>query len=135
QGQPFKLVTDRQGALGIEAGDVMLLSWRRVVTLRKWLKRSLKRLGNKVNLLVDEGDELCNYHSQQTQAMLAVFRRAKRKLVMTGTATRNTPRDLYPNLELLYNNATLMLCTAETLQVENKKGELEERSNEHYLLP
>lgn len=135
QGQPFKLVTDRQGALGIEAGDVVLLSWRRVVTLRKWLKRSLKRLGNKVNLLVDEGDELCNYHSQQTQAMLAVFRRAKRKLVMTGTATRNTPRDLYPNLELLYNNATLMLCTAETLQMENKKGELEERSNEHYLLP
>lgn len=135
QGQAFKVITTRDAALSISEGDVVLLSWRRVVTLRRWLKRTLKRLNQDVNLVVDEADELCNYHSQQTQAMLAVFRRARRKLVMTGTATRNTPRDIYSGLELLYNNGTLMLCTAETLHAENKKGELEERINDHFLLP
>lgn len=99
----------------IKPGQIVLLSYDRLITLQRHIKKMVKRQSYKVALLVDESDELTNGGSLRSQAALNCFRKAKLKLLTTGTTTRNTVNEIFTQLELLYNNATAFTCWAETI--------------------
>jgi hypothetical protein len=113
----------------IKKGQVVLMSYDRLVTLQKHIKRFVKQSGYKIALLVDESDELTNAGSQRSRAALDCFRKAKYKLLTTGTTTRNTINEIYTQMELVYNNSTAFTCWAERVYHVNEANEIEEDIN------
>jgi hypothetical protein len=80
-------------------------------------------------LLVDESDELTNPHSQRSRAVLNCFRKARFKLLTTGTTTRNHIGELYTQLELLYNNSTTFTCWPDDIYQLGKDNTLKKIAN------
>jgi N-6 DNA Methylase/SNF2-related domain len=119
----------------IKPGQLLLLSFDALIRLERYVRRFVKLSSGKIGLLVDESDELTNSSSQRSKASLNCFRRAKYKLLTTGTTTRNSINELYTQLELLYNNSTAFICHTETAYYVDQEGELQEYSNEYYRLP
>lgn len=113
----------------IKEGQIVLISYDRLVTLQRFVKQFIKRCGYKIGVLVDESDELTNPSSQRSKAALNCFRKAKRKLLTTGTTTRNNINELFTQLELLYNNSTNFICWADTIYNTNKENEIVELKN------
>lgn len=138
QGTPFITLDKKVDLERLEQADsdtIALITIEQVKKQKRALKKYIKCLGYKITLVFDEADEICNYQTQQTQAVLAVFRKAKAKLLMTGTATRNNLNEFYPQLELLHNNSYLMPCEAPTLWSVDRKGEMQSKPNPFYGLP
>ncbi|ODP27510.1 hypothetical protein PTI45_03072 [Paenibacillus nuruki] len=119
----------------IRPGQIVLLSFERLQKIHYRLKRNIKKSGNKVALVVDESDEISNLNSLRTQAVLNCFRRAKFKLLTTGTSTRNHIAELFPQLELLYNNSVNMLNENKVSYEINKEGKLVEKKEKSYFKP
>jgi len=121
----------------IEKGTMLLISYERLNTLKKHIQKFMKLAAFKVAIIADESDEMTNFESKRSQAAMACFRRARFKLLTTGTVTRNNINEFYPQLEFLYNNSINMLCEANTIYKKNQKTEkLESISNsEYYLQP
>lgn len=148
QGVPFTLVRTRaeiesvdvgqpavKHAVGAAEAQTLVVPSSMIDKLKRPLARLVKRARRQVALVVDEADELANYDSLRTQATLAAFRRCRYKLLMTGTVTRNHIGEVYPQLELLYNNSALMGCEAQTWWTETDDGELTERANDLFGKP
>ncbi len=93
----------------IQPGDFVIMTLNKVCTLKKQIARKLRRLNQKVQLILDESDEISNEDSQRCKAVLSCFRRCWGKLLTTGTSTRNNISEFAPQLELLYNNSVNML--------------------------
>ena len=70
----------------------------------------MKLHGNKIQLVLDESDEISNPYAVRTKAALDCFRRCRAKLLTTGTSTRNNIVEFAPQQELLYNNSINMIC-------------------------
>lgn len=131
----------------IEPGMFVLCSLEYLVKYERQLKKYIKRQSQKVNLVFDESDEITNAASKRTRAMLNCFRRVKRKILTTGTTTRNNINELYSQLELLYNNSAAMIChcnyyyieenisTKDVLYKELAGIKIVEKTNEYYLEP
>ncbi len=119
----------------IKPGQIVLLSFERLVTLDRHIKKFVKRCGYKIAVLVDESDELTNPVSQRSLVSLKCFRKAKKKLLTTGTMTRNTINELYTQFELLYNNSTAFICWAPTVYHVDKEGAIQARKNERMGMP
>ncbi len=119
----------------IKPGQVVIMSYDRLITLQRHVKKWIKRQSYKIALLVDESDELTNGGSQRSQAALNCFRKASLKLLTTGTMTRNTVNEAYTQLELLYNNSTAFTCWAERIYRTDKDNNLKEQENPHYGYP
>lgn len=113
----------------IRNGQTVLVSYDRLVTLQRHIKKHIKCNSYKIALLTDESDELTNAASQRSKAALNCFRKAKLKLLTTGTTTRNSINEIYTQLELVYNNSTAFTCWAETVYHVNKDNEVEEEMN------
>ena len=105
-------------------GMFVTISLDFVVKHRKQLEKFTKRCGHKINLIFDESDEITNPHSRRTYATLSVFRRAYRKLLTTGTTTRNNITELYSQLELLYNNSVNMTCFCSYVYKKRKRSKV-----------
>jgi hypothetical protein len=118
-----------------EQGKILLLSISMLGKLRRELKRFVKTRSRKICLIFDESDEITNPLSERTRLTLALFRRAKYKLLDTGTTTRNNITELYSQIELLYNNSFNMTCHCEEVFSENKDKGIESKSNDRYGLP
>lgn len=119
----------------IKRGQVVLISYDRLITLQRFIKKFIKCAGYKIALLVDESDELTNPHSQRTLAALNCFGKAYLKLLTTGTTTRNNINELYPQLELVYNNSTAFRCWAETIYKTDDTGNIYEVVNDKIGYP
>lgn len=109
---------------------------------RKQIKKWIKLHNQNVALCFDESDEISNPSSKRAKAMLDIFRRAKYKLLMTGTSTRNNISEFAPQLELLYNNSVNMTSCVEYIYNYSKrdKGEdgkpmLAQEENPYYGCP
>lgn len=102
----------------------------------KRLRRLLRQVNNNIQLIVDESDELSNRSSKRYKMARAAFSHCKYKLLMTGTATRNNAAELYPQLELLYNNSMNLVdnCTW-TWKLDTKKNELYKKINQNKFQP
>ncbi|NLN24982.1 MAG: helicase, partial [Bacteroidetes bacterium] len=68
-------------------------------------------------------------------ATLNVFRRVHHKLLTTGSVTLNHINELYPQLELMYNNSINFLCECAYIYRQNKEGEIKKESNPGYCEP
>lgn len=117
----------------IKKGQIVLISFDMVRIHNRLLREYIKKVcAYKIALLVDESDELTNINSERTQAMLKAFRRAKYKLLTTGTTTRNNINELYPQLALLYNNSVNMMNWCESIYKVDKDGGISREKNESY---
>jgi predicted RNA methylase len=119
----------------IKPGQVVLISYDRLISLQRHIKKFIKCAAYKIALLVDESDELTNANSQRSLAALNCFRKAALKLLTTGTTTRNTINELYTQLELVYNNSTAFRCWAETIYKTDDNGNIYKVINDKYGYP
>ncbi|QEC69365.1 N-6 DNA methylase [Panacibacter ginsenosidivorans] len=119
----------------IKQGQIILVTYDRLISLQRFIKRFIKHAAYKIALLVDESDELTNASSQRSIAALNCFRKAKLKLLTTGTTTRNNINELYTQLELLYNNSSAFRCWAERIYKADEKGSIRECLNENCGYP
>ena len=119
-----------------EKGGFILVSISMAGTIRRAFKRYNRiHLQNKACLLFDECDEITNPNAKRTKVILDMFRRFRYKLLCTGTTTRNNIGELYPQLELLYNNSCLMRCDCPTVYEYDKEGNLNENINLRFGQP
>jgi hypothetical protein len=135
-GIPFVKIESLKDIQTLKCGDIALITFNMLTKYKKHLQKYVKMQSQKVALIVDESHRISNYNSKRTRATIAVFRRVKYKLLTTGTVTRNNINELYPQLELLYNNSINMLCTCQTIQREDRKTkELITIPNDYYMKP
>lgn len=119
----------------IKEGQFVIITLNMLCKWHKFLKRYVKSICQKALLIFDESDNMSNQGSKRTKAVLNSFRKLKYKTLMTGTSTRNNIAEIYPQLELLYNNSINMLSECEYVKTRNKDGELEETNNIYYMQP
>lgn len=119
----------------LQKGTYVLLTLDYLIKLRRHIKKYVKMISYNINFVFDESDEITNPGAKRTQAVLDCFRKAKRKLLATGTTTRNNITELYSQLELLYNNSANLLCFCETYTYEDKEKILQTQINPYYLKP
>jgi len=93
----------------IKPGDFVLITLNKVSSYKKQISGRMKRLGQKICLVLDESDEISNHTTARCKAVLSCFRRCRYKLLTTGTSTRNNIVEFAPQLELLYNNSINMI--------------------------
>lgn len=134
-GEEYTLIEKPEDILKIRPGGIILVKLSKLNELAKGLKRYMKMSSNKVCLVFDECDEITNPAAARTKACLDVFRRAKYKILGTGTATRNNITELYPQLELLYNNSCNFISYCDSIYYEDKEHNIAESANPHYLEP
>ncbi len=123
----------------IQEGQFVIISLNMLSKYQKQLKKYIRTISYKAALIFDESDEITNHRSGKTKAVLNCFRKLKYKLNATGTTTRNNINELYPQLELLYNNSVNMICWCGTIYKETlveKKGKvILAKFNDHYGKP
>ena len=120
----------------IQPGDFVLVTLNKLGTYRKQIAKWLKLHHQKVQLVLDESDEISNPSTVRAKAALQCFRRCRAKLLTTGTSTRNNISEFAPQLELLYNNSINMMDWCR--QIYHYDKDLEEvvgEENPHYGQP
>ena len=119
----------------VPEGVFLLVSLSTIERLRRGLRAFMKRRSNKVCLLFDESDEISNPLSRRTRLSLALFRRARYKMLATGMVTRNNVNELYPQFEMLYNNSVNMINYCPEAYFEDKDRDIVSRSNDRCGMP
>lgn len=130
---PYRMIESYSDIKEIKSGEFVIITLNILCKYYKQVKRFIKTLNQKAVLIFDESDSMSNMDSKRTKAVLAAFRKLKYKTLMTGTSTRNNIAEIYPQLELLYNNSCNMISKCEYVSEHNKDGELEEVSNDYYM--
>lgn len=114
----------------IKRGQIVILTFGMLTKYEKQLKRFMKLQSQKVMLILDEADSICNPSSKRSQATLNVFRRVKYKQLMSATSTRNNIPESFTAFELLYNNSRHMISRNPTIIIEDRKTkDLQEKPN------
>lgn len=130
-------VTIRKGSdtAAIKEGDFVVISATMLSRLEYQIKRFIKLQNKKLCLVFDESDELTNPSSQRTKLTLSLFRRLKYKILATGTTTRNNIAELYSQIELLYNNSSLMTNWCHFVYGTDEDGDIINEVNDDYGYP
>lgn len=120
----FLVVRTLKDTENIPLGKTIVISTSLLTRLKKGLMKFMKEKSRKICLVFDESDEITNPTSQRTRNVLDVFRRARYKLLATGTTTRNNITELYSQMELLYNNSVNMINWCDTEYHQDKDGDI-----------
>lgn len=139
-GLPYVFVEKLQDLSRISPGDFVLITLNKVGQYKKQIRHWLKCHRQKVQLILDESDEITNPYSLRTKAVISCFRHCRMKLETTGTSTRNNISEFATQLELLYNNSVNMISWCGELyryKRENgeKESELTSECNPYYGKP
>lgn len=132
---PFVHVRSEKDMEGICPGQFVIVTYDILSRRKRLFKRFVKRQNKKLQLIVDESDNLSCLESSRTKAVLDCFRKLKYVLQTTGTLTRNNVNEFFPLFELLYNNSYNMICNCESIWELNKEKKLEKVVNEDYGKP
>lgn len=130
---PYRMIESYSDIKQIKNGEFVIITLNMMCKYYKEIKKFVRMLNQKAVLIFDESDSMSNMDSKRTKAVLTAFRKLKYKTLMTGTSTRNNISEIYPQLELLYNNSHNMISECEYISEHNKEGELEEVSNDYYM--
>lgn len=106
-GENYIVIRSLKDIESIQPGQIVLISLNRLQKYKRQVQKFIRMKSQKVALVMDESDELSNQKSLRTKAMISCFRRVRYKLLTTGTTTRNNLTEIYPQLELLYNNSIM----------------------------
>lgn len=120
---PYVFVERLKDLERIRPGDFVLMTLNKMSQFRKQIKKWVKLHHQKIQLVLDESDEISNPSSVRAKAALDCFRRCWSKLLTTGTSTRNNISEFAPQLELLYNNSINMLCWCDTTYYFDWEGQ------------
>ena len=119
----------------VQPGDFVLMTLNKAGQFRKQIPQYLKRIGRKIQFVLDESDNIANPTTRQATSILACFRRCRYKLLTTGTSTRNNISEFAPQLELLYNNSINMISWCTTLyHYSRNSGTVDSYGNSMYGL-
>lgn len=136
--ESFIKIKDRADFDKIKEGDFILLTSDMTIKYRRDIKKHLKKIGRKAALIFDESDEITNHATQINKSMQDCFSKLPYKINTTGTSTRNSIVELFPQLRLLYNNSANLMCTAPLIYKEKREdGEVSTKieDNEFYNKP
>lgn len=131
---PYILIERISDFRKIKEGQIMLITFDMLCKLKRQMKKYVKMRAYKIFFICDESDALSNPKSARTQAALACFRRMAYKLLLTGTSTRNNISEVFPQLELFYNNSVNMLCTCKEIYDHDLNGNMTTESNNLYYM-
>lgn len=135
-GLPYIFVERLKDLERIKPGDFVLITLNKVGQYKKRLSKWLKQQRRKIQLVLDESDEISNPGSMRSKAILACFRRCRMKLLTTGTSTRNNISEFAPQMELLYNNSINMISWCyELYHYSGKESKLKSKLNSYYGIP
>lgn len=117
----------------IRPGDFVLMTLNQMSKYRRQIKKWVKLHGNKIQLVLDESDEISNPYAVRTKTALDCFRRCRAKLLTTGTSTRNNIVEFAPQQELLYNNSINMICWCKRVyHYDSEAGRVYEKGDNAY---
>lgn len=131
----YKIIKTKQDLSNLKKGEMILFNFNTLIKLNRYIKKFIRSNYKKTLLVIDESHELNNIQAKRTRAAKNCFARMKYKFFMTGTLTLNSIVELYPQLEILYNNSVNMMCECETIYKLDKTGKLELKKNPYYLKP
>lgn len=131
----FVHVRTEQDMERIRPGQFVLVTYEILSRRKRLFKRFVKMQNRKLQLVVDESDNLSCPDSSRTKAVLDCFRKLKYVLQTTGTLTRNNVNEFYPLFELLYNNSYNMICNCESMWELDKEKALKKTVNLDYGKP
>lgn len=132
---PFVHVRTERDMERIRPGQFVLVTYEILSRRKRLFKRFMKMQNRKLQLVVDESDNLSCVDSSRTKAVLDCFRKVKYVLQTTGTLTRNNVNEFFSLFELLYNNSYNMICNCESMWELNKEKKLEKAVNLDYGKP
>lgn len=118
---PFTTIKTLSDIKNIKSGDFILITFNMLCKYQNRIKKYLKSISNKYTLLVDEADSICNIDSTRTKAVLSVCKKARYKLLLSGTMTRNNINEAYTQFKLLYGESQNFICDCENIYQEDKK--------------
>lgn len=114
----------------IKQGDFLLITFNMICKLHKHIKKFTNKISHKYTLIVDEADSICNLNSKRTKATLSVGKKAKYKLLLSGTMTRNNIVESYTQFNLLYGSTYNFINECNYVMEEDKDSkELIEKTN------
>lgn len=128
---PYVFVERLEDFRRIEPGDFVLITLNKVSTYRKQLRRWARCHLQKLQLILDESDEISNPASSRCKSVLSCFRRCRMKLLTTGTSTRNNISEFASQLELLYNNSINMISWNAYIYRHERDAEKDEPPTRH----
>jgi hypothetical protein len=131
----FIKLTNGDQLKSVKRGQVILISTSMVDKMKHKISRFNKINGQKNVLIFDESDAITNPASKLTKATKTAFRKLKYKIIATGTLTRNNLAEIYPQLELVFNNSEYMLSMCKNIYVRNDSDELKTVENKSYNQP
>lgn len=131
---PFKVIKSIKDIKTIEKKDYILITFNMLCKYKKHIKKYLqKKINNNYQLILDEADCICSINSNRTKATLDVCKKARYKLLMSGTATRNDISEIYTALKLMYGESFNFICNCKEIYKEDKETkDLKETYNEYY---
>ncbi|NFO98776.1 DEAD/DEAH box helicase [Clostridium botulinum] len=133
---PYIVLNKFTDIKNIKKGDFVLVTFNLLIKLQKRIKKYLKQINKNYVLLVDEADSICRIDSKRTKATLGTFKKARWKLLLSGTMTRNNITEAYTQFNLLYGSSINFLSKNEyILEEDEKTKELHEIQNKYYLKP
>ncbi|MDR2005295.1 MAG: N-6 DNA methylase [Prevotella sp.] len=119
----------------IPVGKFVIISVSMLGKVDDALRLFMKKRSQKICLLFDESDELTSDQSLRTKRTLRCFRRAKYKMLGTGTTTRNYISELYSQFQLLYNSSVYFMCYCREIYYEDDECNIKSKLNNYYLKP
>lgn len=135
---PFRIIKTLQDIRDIEKNEFILITFNMLCKYQNHLKKYLqKKINNNYTLLVDEADSIARIESSRTKATLNVGKKARYKLLMSGTMCRNNIVESFTQMTLLYGESYNFICKCREKFVNDKKtGELKSVGNiEEYNKP
>lgn len=118
---PYKLIRTLDDIRNIKENDFILITFNMICKYQKHMKKYLNSINNKYSLLVDEADSICNLNSKRTKATLSVCKKAKFKLLLSGTMTRNNIVESYTQFKLMYGESDNFICDCREIYQEDKE--------------
>ena len=131
----FNQLSSLKDVQSIKPGQIVICTLNMLVKYQKHISRYIKSQNKKIAFIFDESHRMVNPQTETSKAVLSVFRRVKYKLLTTGTATLNNINEIYPQLELLYNNSVNFISKNEFTYRIDKEGQLVKELNPNYNKP
>lgn len=132
----YTIIRNKSDIDHIKPNDYILVTFNMMCKYKKHIKKYLKRISNKYCLIVDEADSICNITSKRTNATIGCCNKAKYKLLLSGTMTKNNIIESYTQLNLLYNSSINFLSENKEIYKEDADTkELKSINNDNYNKP
>lgn len=133
---PYIVLNKISDIQDIKQGDFILVTFNMLIKLQKYIKKYLKKISNNYVLIIDECDSICRIDSKRTKATLGTVKKARYKIALSGTMTRNNISESYTSFSLLYNSSVNFLSKNEVIfETDRETKDLKEKTNSYYLKP